>query len=132
MCECFHPSGNMPAVNDMLNSLVIEGVMEWAVDLSIRAEIPSGPLDFVVSRDCSIFKTSASVHNSSAGHSPLNWACIAGWSNGGIAVLKHCLKNSLNMLALSMSFLAQAPLCVKTGIVLLVFCRCFIVFQKSF
>ena len=50
----------MPAVNDMLNSLVIEGVMEWAVDLSIRAEIPSGPLDFVVSRDCSIFKTSAS------------------------------------------------------------------------
>ena len=87
----------MPAVNDMLNSLVIEGVMEWAVDLSIRAEIPSGPLDFVVSRDCSIFKTSASVHNSSAGHSPLNWACIAGWSNGGIAVLKHCLKNSLNL-----------------------------------
>ena len=72
ICECFHPLGNMPAVIDMFNSLVTEGVMEWAVDLSMRAEIPSGPLDFVVSRDCSIFKTSASVHSSSVGHSPLN------------------------------------------------------------
>ena len=62
----------MPAVIDMLNSLVTEGVMKWAVDLSMRAEIPSGPLDFVVSRDCSIFKTSASVHGNSVGHSPLN------------------------------------------------------------
>ena len=47
-------------------------------------------------------------------------------------MLKHCLKNSFSMLALSMSFLALAPLCVKTGIVLLVFCRYLIVFQKSF
>ena len=31
-----------------------------------------------------------------------------------------------------MSFLTLGPLCVKTGIVLLVFCRCLIVFQKSF
>ena len=32
-------------------------------------------------------------------------------------MLKHCLKNSFSMLALSMSFLALAPLCVKTGLV---------------
>ena len=39
----------MPDLNDMLKSFVTAGVMLPTVALSILADIPSGPFDFVIS-----------------------------------------------------------------------------------
>ena len=52
---------------DKLKSLVIEGAIEWAVLLSIRADIPSGPLALDESSDCNSFKTSDLEHSNSCG-----------------------------------------------------------------
>ena len=42
---------NDPVLIDKLNSLVTTGIIAAAVALSIRAEMPSGPLAFVTSRE---------------------------------------------------------------------------------
>ena len=52
---------------DKLNSLVTTGVIAAAVALSIRPEMPSGPLAFVTSSDERRNRTSSSVHRSCSG-----------------------------------------------------------------
>ena len=52
---------------DKLNSLVTTGVIAAAVALSMRAEMPSGPLAFVASRDVRRNRTSSSVQRSCSG-----------------------------------------------------------------
>ena len=52
---------------ERLKSLVNEGAILEAVAFSIRAETPSGPFDFVVSRISSNHCTSSTEHSSSSG-----------------------------------------------------------------
>ena len=62
---------------DKLNSLVTTGVIIGAVALSIRPEMPSGPLAFVTSRDVMRNRTSSSVQRSYSGQEfgsiSINW-----------------------------------------------------------
>ena len=51
MNDIFAACGNVPVFRKRLNSLVTTGVIVTAVALSMWAEIPSGPLAFVTSRD---------------------------------------------------------------------------------
>ena len=51
MNDIFAACGNIPVFRERLNSLVTTGVIVTAVALSTWAEIPSGPLTFVTSRD---------------------------------------------------------------------------------
>ena len=51
MNDIFAACGNVPVFRERLNSLVTTGVIVTAVALSMWAEIPSGPLAFVTSRD---------------------------------------------------------------------------------
>ena len=48
--DIFAAFGNVPVFRERLNKLVTVGVIVTAVALSMRAEIPSGPLAFVTSR----------------------------------------------------------------------------------
>lgn len=117
---------------DKLKSLVIEGAIEWAVLLSIRADIPSGPLALDESSDCNSFKTSDLEHSNSCGQTLCDETLDADGTRGGTDVLKHCSKNSFNMLALQASLVAVIPLWDRAGTVLFVLRRCFIVFQNCF
>ena len=62
-----HSFGNLPDLINMLKSFVTAGVMLPTVALSILADIPSGPLDIVISMLDVRVITSTSVHNSSSG-----------------------------------------------------------------
>ena len=59
--------GNCPDDMDKFKNFVIEGAIEWAVLLSIRADIPSDPLALVVLSDCNSSKTSDLEHSNSCG-----------------------------------------------------------------
>ncbi len=52
---------------EMLNSLVRDGAMLCAVHLSILADIPSGPLALMVSKDLMYARTSLVVQGRSSG-----------------------------------------------------------------
>jgi D-mannonate dehydratase len=65
--DVFQAVGNFPERIDMFMSFVIPGAMLVAVRFSIVPDIPSGPLDFVVSIDTSISRISSSTHRSSSG-----------------------------------------------------------------
>ena len=67
MCAFFQASGKLPVVRDKLNNLVRLDVIETAVDFSIFAEIPSGPVDFDTSRVEMRSRTSDSVQRRSSG-----------------------------------------------------------------
>lgn len=69
IADFFHIEGGFPHVIEWLKSLVIDGAMEFAVDLSIRAEMPSKPFALDMSKDCSMVHISSSVHKMSNGHS---------------------------------------------------------------
>ena len=49
--DCFQPVGIRPLWRERLNRVVTDGAILLAVDLSMRAEILSGPEDLDVSRD---------------------------------------------------------------------------------
>ena len=65
--NCFHYIGTWPEQSDRFKSLVTEGVMLSAVDLSIQAEIPSGPVALELSREDNREKVSSLVHYKSSG-----------------------------------------------------------------
>ena len=69
-----------------------------AVDFSILADNPSGPLALVVSRDARRSKTSSSVQRSSSEHSK---SCKSRVAIGGCEVLKHEWKKEFKRLAFS-------------------------------
>ena len=52
--EIFQQEGGRQYLMEKLNSLVTEGDIAAAVYFSMRADIPSGPLAFFVSRELSI------------------------------------------------------------------------------
>ena len=91
-CDSFQALGNCPDDMDKLKSLVIEGAIEWAVLLSIRADIPSGPLALDVSSDCNSSKTSDLEHSNSCGQTLCDETIDADGTRGGTDVLKHCSK----------------------------------------
>ena len=69
IADFFQFEGGLPHVMEWLKSLVIDGAMEYAVDLTMRAEMPSKPFAVDMSRDCSMVRISSSVHRMSDGHS---------------------------------------------------------------
>ena len=71
-------------------SLVIDGAMECAVDLSMRAEMPSKPLTLDVSSDCSMVHISSSVNRMSDGHSLFMSGVVM--VTGGDDLLKQLVK----------------------------------------
>ena len=68
MLAIFHMVGKQADLMDRLNSSVIDGAILGATAFSILAEIPSGPLDLVVSSLLSNHCTSSIVHRKSSGH----------------------------------------------------------------
>ena len=64
----FHMVGKQVNAIDRLNSLVIDLAILEATAFSILAEIPSGPLDLVVSSRFNNNYTSSTVHRKSSGH----------------------------------------------------------------
>ena len=73
---------------DKLNSLVTTGVIAAAVALRMRAEMPSGPLAYVASRDVRRNRTSSSVQRSVQGRSLGLLQLIQ--CPRGIGVVKSC------------------------------------------
>ena len=69
--------GNFPEQIDMFMSLVIPEAMLIAVHFSIVPDMPSGPLDLVVSIDESISRISSSMHRSSSGQE--HWSGWLSW-----------------------------------------------------
>ena len=65
----FQESGSLPADSDKLKNLVRDGAMDVATDFNILADMPSGPVDFEVSRPEIKSKTSSSLHRRSVGQS---------------------------------------------------------------
>ena len=86
----FQFEGGLPHAMEWLKGLVIDGVMEYAVDLSMRAEMPSKPLALDVSRDCSMVRISSSVHRMSDGHSLFTSGVVV--VTGGDDPLKQLVK----------------------------------------
>ena len=50
MRDFFHWEGTLPEWTDRFNRAVTEGAMVLAVSLSMRADIPSGPVALLVSK----------------------------------------------------------------------------------
>ena len=86
-----------------LNNFVSDGAIALAVHLSMRAEIPSGPLALDTSRDLSSSQTSSSVQSISWEDSETPVRVEVEIEIGGHDELKHPEKNSLNALAFSSS-----------------------------
>ena len=86
--------GNDPVLIDKLNSFVTTGVIAVAVALSIRAEMPSGPLALVTSRDVRRNRTSSSVQRSCSGQEfgsiSIDWTSMG--DRGGRELLKLLTK----------------------------------------
>ena len=66
--DVFHAVGSLPERIVVFMSFVILGTMLVAVCFSMIADMPSGLLDLVASRDNNISKTTSSVHRNSSGH----------------------------------------------------------------
>ena len=91
--ETFHASGNIPVDMEILNNFVSDGVMLWAIPFNILAEMPSGPLALLTSRDANMSNTSSSVHKKSSGHSFIpSLLKLSPLDKGGWALLKHSEK----------------------------------------
>ena len=67
--DVFQALGKLPDRMEAFMSFVIPGAMLTAVCFNMVADMPSGPLDLVVSRDSSISRTSSSSHSNCSGHS---------------------------------------------------------------
>ena len=89
-----------------------------AQDCGIRAEIPSGPFDFLVFSEHNISSTSSSEHKISVGHSSwlVRMLFQASLLRGGRVELKHSEKNSFNAFALSISVITLTPSTFNNGI----------------
>ena len=90
IADFFQFEGGLPQAMEWLKSLVIDGAMECAVDLSMRAEMPSKPLALDVSSDCSMVYISSSVHRMSDGHSLFMSGVVM--VTGGDDLLKQLVK----------------------------------------
>ena len=94
--DIFHRTGKHPDWIERLKSLVTEGAILEAVVFSVRAETPSGPFDFVVSRVSSNHCTYSTEHSSSSGHScVLSSLSRTEKSSGGRDWLRHSPKMNL-------------------------------------
>ena len=125
--DCFQLAGGRPHTMEWLNSFVSEGVIAVAVDLSIRAEMPSGPLALDTSRHLSSSYTSSSEHRIWEHSGSLVEVTV---EIGGYAELKQLEKNSLNAFALSSSELQVVLSCVKVPIVVPCLFKILMVFQN--
>ena len=67
--EVFQLSGTVPLEIDMLQRRVTSGAIANAAFQNVRAEIPSGPVDLVVSKLESSLMMSSSEHSRGTGHS---------------------------------------------------------------
>jgi len=67
----FHADGKQAELIDMLKRFVTDGAILEATVFNILAEIPSGPLVFVVSSLFKSHSTSLTVHKKSSGHSTI-------------------------------------------------------------
>ena len=114
--DIFHRTGKQPDWIERLKSLVTEGAILEAVAFSIRAETPSGPFDFVVSRVFSNHCTSSTEHSSSSGHSCV-WSSSSRneKSSGGRYWLRHSPKKEFSMSAFSTLLEATDPFRDSTG-----------------
>ena len=82
----------MPESNERLKSFIIAGAILVAVDCSILAEMPSGPLALLGSTDWSNVRTWSTVHSHSSGTGRSTPAMVPKWwSRGGDNVLKQDL-----------------------------------------
>ena len=77
MEDVFHTLGNLPEQIDVFTSFTIPRAMLTAVCFSIVANIPSGPLDLVVSSDNNISRMTSSVHSSCSGHKHSCWLSLS-------------------------------------------------------
>ncbi len=69
MRPIFHADGKTPDIIDWLNRVVRAGTMLDAVAFSILVDLPSGPLDFEVSRAVRRLTIWSSTHRKSGGQS---------------------------------------------------------------
>ena len=90
IADFFHFEGGLPHAIEWLKGLVIDGAMEFAVDLIMRAEMPSKPFALDVSRDCSMMRISSSVHRMSNGYSLFASGVMV--VTGGVDPLKQLAK----------------------------------------
>ena len=90
--DVFQLEGKKQLVIDRLKSLTSTGAKLHATPLSIFAEIPSGPLDLVVSSASKRSKTSSSVQRSSLGQLVGSKVTKFSVDRGGSAKLKTILK----------------------------------------
>ena len=97
--DVFQSVGGRPHAIEQLNNFVSDGAIALAVDLNMRAEMPSGPLALDTSRDFSSSQTSSTVHRKSGGQSEVPVGVEV--EIGGQDELKQLQKNSLNALALA-------------------------------
>ena len=81
--------GSTPVDIELLNSLCSGSAMLRDIHLSIFDEIPSLPVDLVVSRLESSSKTDSSVHNNSIGHSSGGRWLLDGFNTRGCLWLKQ-------------------------------------------
>ena len=112
--DVFQSAGGRPHAIEQLNNFVSDGAIALAVDLNMRAEMPSGPLALDTSRDFSSSQTSSSVHRKSGGQSEVPVGVDV--EIGGQDELKQLQKNSLNALALSTSEWQVVSPCAKVPI----------------
>ena len=113
---------------EQLNNFAIDGAIALAVDFNIRAEIPSGPFAWVMSRDLSSSQTSSSVHMML---SEYPWSHVEVLVEiGGQEELKQLEKNASNALALSSSDMQVVSPCVKEPIEAPCLFRTLMVFQN--
>ena len=116
----------------VIDFFVIDEAMLVAVFLSILAEMPSGPLALVVSRDNNRSNTVSSLQSRCSGHELSESDCTTSFSKGGIDRLKHWLKKVLSILAFWMLVEAVSPaIFVKVGIVDCFFFRYLMALQNS-
>ena len=108
--DVFQSVRGRPHAIEQLNNFVSDGAIALAVDLNMRAEMPSGPLALDTSRDFSSSQTSSTVHRKSGGQSEVEVEI------GGQDELEQLQKNSLNALALSTSEWQVVSPCAKVPI----------------
>ena len=98
----FHADGKQAELIDMLKRFITDGAILEATVFNILAEIPSGPLVFVVSSLFKSHSTSLTVHKKSSGYSTIG--CNSSRmekSRGGWEWLKHFPKNVFSIVAFS-------------------------------
>ena len=86
----FHSFGNLPKMRERLKSFVMAGAILYAVDLSILADILSGPLALEGSMVERRYVTSSTVHRRPSGMSLESVVRTLPGKRGGSQLLKLC------------------------------------------